>query len=443
MKKKIFVSLSAILALTLLLTACSSNGQTTITATGTLSAVEVSVAPEVAGRVVNVKVSEGDTVTAEKALFSVDSAVAQAQYNQAKAGADAAAATLTAAQAQLTYAQAQLDLAQQGARAQDIQSRMAIWNSSVPNDFQPSWYFQKSEQIAAAQADVGAAEKALSDEQDNLQQVLKDASHQDFIAAEKRLAQAQVAYTNAQTTLDQAKLANDSQVTDAAQSDFDSAQSELTAAQTAYDKMLKSDAADSVLKARARVAVAQARYETAQDSLAALQTGENSLQVSVAAAGVNQAQAAVDQAKANVDQANAALALSQLQLEKTTVTAPIAGTVLARNVEVGDLVAAGGVVMTIAQLDSLNLTVYIPEDQYGQISIGQKAEITVDSFPGKTFIGSVVWIADEAEYTPRNVQTTDGRTSTVYAVKIAVPNTDMTLKPGMPADVTFLHSDSK
>jgi multidrug resistance efflux pump len=442
MKKKTFLSLSILLAFTLILTACSSNGNTTITASGTLSAVEVSVAPQVGGQVVSVNVNEGDTVTADEVLFNVDSAVAQAQYNQAKAGADAAAATLTAAQAQLTYAQTQLDLARQGARAQDMQARLSVWSSSVPDNFKPSWYFQKSEQITAAQADVDAAQKALTDEQENLQQVLKDASNQDFIDAEKRLAQAQVAYTNAQTTLDQAKTANDQKITDAAQTDFDSAQSELTAAQTAYDKMLKSDSADAVLKARARVAVAQARYATAQDSLSALQTGEDSLQVSVAAAGANQAQAAVAQAKANVDQVNAALALSQLQLEKTTVKTPIAGTVLARNVEVGDLVAAGGVVMTVAKLDSLNLTVYIPENQYGQITIGQKVEIQVDSFPGKTFIGNVTSVADEAEYTPRNVQTTDGRTSTVYAVKIAVPNADTTLKPGMPADVTFLQSDN-
>lgn len=438
MKRKITTSLVLLLAFTLALTACTTGKAATITASGTLSAVEVSVAPEVAGRVVKVNVSEGDTVKQGDVLFSIDDSVAQAQFNQSKAAVDAANATLNAAQAQLAYAQAQRDLAEQGARAQSAAARQTEWSTSEPDKFQPAWYFQKSEQITAAQADVDAAQSALSEEQDALQKELKDASNQDFIAAEQRLAQAQTAFTNAQATLNQAKTANDSKMTDAAQSDMDAAQSELDAARTAYDKMLNSDAADAVLNARAKVAVAQARADAALDALAALQTGTDSLQVSVAEAGANQAQAAVDQAKGNLEQAQAAMSLSQLQLERTTVKAPIAGTLLARNLEVGDLAAAGGVVMTIGQLDTLNLTVYLPENQYGQIKVGQQVEIKVDSFPGKTFIGSVSWIADEAEYTPRNVQTTDSRASTVYAVKISVPNSDSTLKPGMPADVTFI-----
>ena len=79
----------------------------------------------------------------------------------------------------------------------------------------------------------------------------------------------------------------------------------------------------------------------------------------------------------------------------------------------------------------------MPEDRYGTIQIGQPAQVTVDSFPGRTFSGTVQRIADRGEYTPRNVQTPAGRRSVVYAVKVAVENPGGELKPGMPADVTF------
>ncbi len=442
MKRSISIFLALVLIVPLILTACSADGTTAITASGTLSALEVPIAPEVSSRVVTINVSEGDTVKAGDVLFRIDAEVLQAQYDQAKAAADAASAKLSAAQAQLVYAQRQRDLASQGARLQDAQSRLTAWTVAAPTDYQPSWYFQKGEKITAAQAEVDASQQALTDEQSNLEQELKSASNQDFIAAEKRLAQAQAGYTVAQTTLDQAKLNNEDKLVEAAQDNFDLAKSKLSDARLEYDRMLSTSAADAVLLARARVSVAQARYDNARDALSVLQTGDESNQVSVADAGVAQAQAAVTQAEANVNQAKAALTLLELQLERATVKAPIDGVLLARNLEVGELAAAGGTVMTIGQVENMDLTVYIPEDRYGQVSVGQKVEIKIDSFPNETFTGSVLRIADEAEYTPRNVQTVAGRSSTVYAVKITIPNPDGKLKPGMPADVTFVESSN-
>ena len=93
--------------------------------------------------------------------------------------------------------------------------------------------------------------------------------------------------------------------------------------------------------------------------------------------------------------------------------------------------------MRVANLDTLDLVVYLPEDQYGQVKIGDMVDITVDSFAGETFKGTIVRISDEAEFTPKNVQTESGRKSTVYAIKIQVQNLDHRLKPGMPADVEF------
>jgi HlyD family secretion protein len=106
-------------------------------------------------------------------------------------------------------------------------------------------------------------------------------------------------------------------------------------------------------------------------------------------------------------------------------------------VEAGEMIAAGGTVMVVSQLDPVSLTVYIPENLYGQVKLGEQVSISVDSFPGMTFSGTVQTISSDAEFTPRDVQTVAGRTATVYGVKIQVANANQLLKPGMPADVKF------
>jgi len=127
----------------------------------------------------------------------------------------------------------------------------------------------------------------------------------------------------------------------------------------------------------------------------------------------------------------------KVQLEKTVLRAPISGIVLFRNVEPGEIAAPGSTVMVIGPLEEVKLVVYVPEDRYGEVQLGQEVEVSVDSYPGQVFTGTVTQIADQAEFTPRNVQTVEGRLSTVYAITIRLANPELKLKPGMPADVTF------
>ncbi len=119
------------------------------------------------------------------------------------------------------------------------------------------------------------------------------------------------------------------------------------------------------------------------------------------------------------------------------ITSPLDGVVLERLVEPEEFAPAGSTVMVVADLEHLTLKVYVPENRYGQIALGQSYPVVVDSFPGETFQGKVSLIADRAEFTPRNVQTKDSRQTTVYAVKLALEPSGGKLKPGMPADVTF------
>jgi len=126
-----------------------------------------------------------------------------------------------------------------------------------------------------------------------------------------------------------------------------------------------------------------------------------------------------------------------VQAGKLVVNSPIDGVVLTRFVEPGEVIQPGAAVMTVGQLSPLKITVYIPEDRYGEITLGQTALVTVDSFPGQQFAATVVRIADQAEFTPRNVQTVEGRRNTVFAIELSIDNADGRLKPGMPADVDF------
>ena len=107
-------------------------------------------------------------------------------------------------------------------------------------------------------------------------------------------------------------------------------------------------------------------------------------------------------------------------------------------IEPGELAVAGSPVITLIQLEKLRLTVYLPEDKYGIVDLGDDVEVRVDSYPGKVFQASVIRIADQAEFTPRNVQTQEERKDTVYAVILEVNDPEGNLKPGMPADVKFL-----
>jgi HlyD family secretion protein len=230
----------------------------------------------------------------------------------------------------------------------------------------------------------------------------------------------------------------DPQLSESGAALYDAARVELQAAQREYDALLTSQAAEEVLAARAAVAVEQERYYTALDLLHDLQTADQSPAVSAARSAMEQAQAAADQSTAAVVQARANHALLGTQLSKLKLYAPIGGVILTRAVEPGEFLQPGAVAMTMADLGSLTITVYVPEDRYGAISVGQRADVTVDSFPGETFGALVIRIADQAEFTPRNVQTVEGRSSTLYAVTLSVPDTQGRLKIGMPADVLFV-----
>lgn len=426
---------------------------TALTGSGTVETTEVIVSPEAAGRIADVSVSEGDSVKVGDTLFSLDDMLLKAQRDQAQAnlsaaqaGLDAANTSLAAAQTAVTTAKAQYNLTLANTRMQAQPAQNAAWSQSQPSEFnQPVWYFTHAEEISATQKEVSAASDALATAQTQLSSMISTGVYTNLVSVESRLAQAQAAFLNAIEVHDRANAQNDSTLWDAAQQAYDTAKSEVDAAQKAYDELLTSQEAQDVLDVRARLAAAQARYDEAVIRYNNLLTGEYSMAVEVAADGVAQAQAnvtatqsKVTQAQKAIDQAQAALNLIDVQLKKLTITSPVDGVVLARNVELGEVALAGATAITLGQLNKLTITVYIPENRYGEVKLGDKAAVSIDSFPAQVFYAKVTRISDQAEFTPRNVQTAEGRATTVYAVQLSVDNTAGLLKPGMPANVSFI-----
>ncbi|MFC1669374.1 efflux RND transporter periplasmic adaptor subunit [Spirochaetota bacterium] len=130
-------------------------------------------------------------------------------------------------------------------------------------------------------------------------------------------------------------------------------------------------------------------------------------------------------------------------IDNAVIYSPISGIVLERNLEIGEIAFPGTSIMTIADLTKAWIKIYINEKKLGHIQLGQKAEISVDSFEEKVFQGRVIAISNKAEFTPKTIQTKDERVKLMFAVKIAISNPKMLLKPGMPADARIIMEKQK
>ena len=403
----------------------NTNGNGELTASGSIEAVIVNVSPELAGKVTGVDVAEGALVNANDPLLHLDPSLLTAQRAVAASALDSAKAALTTAQTKFDQTLQAALSAQDAQRAKDLRV-------SAPDEFnQPLWFIDQTDQLAAAQTEVDAAKIALDEANSNLEKVISDLGNAQYLDAEKKLSEARAAFLIADKVKVQAENAVEAgAVQDAAYDYYNDVLDELQRAQDDFNALTNTEAEDDIKYARGQVVIAQQRYDAAYTRLLSLQTGTESPVVISAKNTLDQAQTAVDQAQANLD-------LLDAQIAKLDVYAVMSGVILSRNVEPGEFVQPGAVALTMADLTNLTITVYVPEDRYGQVSLGQTAEVSVDSFPGLTFTATVVHIADQAEFTPRNVQTVEGRSSTFYAIKLQVSDPDGKLKIGMPADVVF------
>ena len=142
----------------------------------------------------------------------------------------------------------------------------------------------------------------------------------------------------------------------------------------------------------------------------------------------------LSQAEANVNRTKAGIELLKKNYNDCFVTAPSNGFIVKSFVEEGEYAGMISSLFKLTDLTNVELIIYISETELGKVKLGQEAEITVDTYPEKSFKGKLIYISPEAEFTPKNIQTKEERTKLVFAVKISIHNPDMELKPGMPAD---------
>jgi HlyD family secretion protein len=142
-------------------------------------------------------------------------------------------------------------------------------------------------------------------------------------------------------------------------------------------------------------------------------------------------------ARAAVRNATENLKLAGIVLGYTVLTAPFDGVIIARQAELGEVMIPSAPVVTLADLDHIWMRAYIGETDLGRIRWGQSAVLRTDTYPGKSYPGRISFIASQAEFTPKSVETHKERVTLVYRIKIDVDNPNHELKPGMPADATI------
>lgn len=207
----------------------------------------------------------------------------------------------------------------------------------------------------------------------------------------------------------------------------DDARRDARRAQSLFDGgAISQQALDKALTARD---VAEAGQDQADQALALVREGPR-------VETIRAQEAMVNQARANVSRADATLA-------NAVIKAPFPGRVTIRHREPGETVSPGAPVVTVLNPEDRWVRIYVREDQIGRVKIGMSAHISSDTYPDKVYDGRVTYIGSQAEFTPRNVQTTEERIKLVYPVKVQISgDPDFDLKPGIPADVTLVENGS-
>ena len=195
------------------------------------------------------------------------------------------------------------------------------------------------------------------------------------------------------------------------------------------------------------------RRDTAQDSLDALrhqqeaadaqrrasraQASVTSAQASVSSAQAEGAQAALEAAERTLAAVQAVRRIAQLGVDECRVLASHDGTVDEVLYEVGEVVGPGTSLVRVVDLTELSATFYLPNAELSAATIGGVAHVVADAWPGRAFDGTVDTVANEAEFTPRTVQTRTDRDRLVYPIEVHIPNPERLLRPGMPVQVTL------
>ncbi|MEJ2717765.1 MAG: efflux RND transporter periplasmic adaptor subunit [Deltaproteobacteria bacterium] len=245
----------------------------------------------------------------------------------------------------------------------------------------------------------------------------------DTLLALKGAAEAEIQAS--QATLDELEVGTRAEQIEMARAVVRSAASRLKNAKAEYERYVPLfkqgavsasafDAKETALK------VATAEFNNASEHLKELEVGPREEKIRAA--------------RARLERAKWELKKIELDLKHSEVTSPIQGRLLVKSNEAGEVVLPGATVATVAETGKVWLKGYVGEKDLGKVKLGEKVEVTTDSYPGKIYHGRVTYISSRAEFTPKNVQTLEERVKQVYRVKVTIPNPSEELKIGMPAE---------
>lgn len=356
-----------------------------IVVSGNLELTQVDISFKIAGRLVERTVTEGDWVKKGQLLARLDPVQLRHQDLRDKALVSSAVSNYQQLETSIAYQRATIesDVAARHAELNAAQAKLdALLNGNRSQDIQQS---------AAAVTDAKAQLEFAKADWDRAQVLFKneDISRQQY---------------------DQYRMK------------VDSLTAMLRQAEERYSLMKEGARTEDIAGARAEVARAQAAVKTAEANRLELERKEQELSAR----------------KAEIERSRAQEGISESQLDDTAVYAPMDGVVLVKSAEVGEVLAAGTNVMTIGDIDHPWLRAYVNETDLGRIKLGQQVKLFTDSFPNKTYIGRIGFIASEAEFTPKQIQTKEERVKLVYRIKIDVENPSHELKSNMPVDAEIL-----
>jgi HlyD family secretion protein len=356
-----------------------------ILVSGNLEMTLVDMSFKTAGRMIERTVNEGDSVKKGQLIARLDQAQLQRQRQRDGAIVFSADSSYKQLQTSIEFQKATLesDVAARRAELGQAQAKLdAMLNGSRKQDVQQS------------EAGVADAKAQL------------EFARQDW-------ARAETLYKNEDISTQQY---------DQYRTKFDSAKAILRQAEEKLSMVKEGPRQEDIAGGRADVARAQAAVRTAEANRLELLRKEQELEAR----------------KAEIERSKAQEQISESQIDDTSVYAPIDGVVLMKSAEVGEVVAAGTTVLTLADLDHPWLRAYINETDLGRVKLGQKVKLTTDSYPGKIYEGRVTFISSEAEFTPKQIQTKEERVKLVYRIKIDVDNQSHELKNNMPVDAEIV-----
>ena len=352
---------------------------------GNIELTEINIAFKTAGRLVERTVDEGDGVKKGQIIARLDRDQLLAQREREAAG-------LASSESQLAQAQTAVEL-QRANLAADIETRQADL-SSMEARFAELKNGARPQEKLDAKAAVDAAASEL------------ERSKRDW-------ERAQTLYKN--DDISSAQF-------DQYRNRFENAQAVLKQLQEREALVLAGPRLEQVNAQQGQVARARGAVKTAEANRLELKRREQE----------------VTTRRAEIERSKASLALIDSQLADTVVASPVDGVVLVKAADAGEVLAPGTTVVTVGDIDHPWLRGYVNETDLGKVKIGSKARVTTDSYAGKVYNGRVTFIASQAEFTPKQIQTQQERVKLVYRVKIEVENPGRELKSNMPADAEIL-----